>query len=76
MSLGCPRNKLVLGLATYGRSFTLADVETTGYLAPAVGAGQPGAYTREMGFLAYYEVSGFPLMGLFHVARDQHSIGI
>jgi len=53
---GAPKNKLVIGMPTYGRSFTLADPGNNGMGAPASGAGPPGTYTREEGFYAYYEV--------------------
>nr|XP_034314168.1 chitinase-3-like protein 1 isoform X3 [Crassostrea gigas] len=53
---GAPRNKLIIGLGTYGRSFTLVDTSNHGVGAPASGAGAPGTYTREKGFLSYYEI--------------------
>jgi chitinase len=52
---GAPKHKINIGLATYGRSFTLTS-SSTGLGAPAKGAGPAGKYTREAGFLAYYEV--------------------
>ena len=54
-SLGCPKRKLLVGLAFYGRSFTLAGL-ASGLKAPTVAAGQPGSFTREAGFLSYYEI--------------------
>jgi hypothetical protein len=45
-----------MGLAAYGRTFKLVDNSTTGIGAPSSGPGEPGKYTRESGFLAYYEV--------------------
>jgi len=56
MKLGLPASKLVMGLGTYGRGFTLADNSQTGMGAPAKEAGTAGQYTREKGFLAYYEI--------------------
>eukprot|EP00002_Diphylleia_rotans_P009338 TRINITY_DN1945_c0_g1_i1.p1 TRINITY_DN1945_c0_g1~~TRINITY_DN1945_c0_g1_i1.p1 ORF type:complete len:407 (+),score=93.65 TRINITY_DN1945_c0_g1_i1:47-1267(+) len=53
---GAPANKLILGLGTYGRSWTLANPSNNGMNAPAVGAGNAGTYTREGGFLSYYEI--------------------
>jgi len=53
---GCPKDKLVIGMATYGRGFTLADASNNGYGAPASGACPAGTWTREAGFLAYYEI--------------------
>ena len=51
-----PRSKIVLGLATYGISFTLVSNDTHGLGAPAKGHGAPGKYTKQDGFLAYYEI--------------------
>jgi len=56
MKLGLPANKLVMGLGTYGRGFTLADKSKTGMGAPAKGACAAGRYTREKGFISYYEI--------------------
>jgi len=56
ISQGCPRNKLVVGLATYGRGFTLVDRHINGTGAPARGLCTPGDFTREGGFLSYYEI--------------------
>jgi len=56
LSNGCARNKLVVGLATYGRSFTLSNANNNGLGAATSGGGRPGDYTRGEGFLSYYEV--------------------
>ena len=53
---GCPKEKLIIGLATYGRGFDLTDETQTGLGAPSKDACSAGTYTREKGFLAYYEV--------------------
>ena len=46
----------MIGMATYGRSFTLASTSQNGIGAPASGPGAQGEFTRSGGFLAYYEV--------------------
>ncbi len=51
-----PKEKISMGLATYGRTYTLANNSNTEIGAPSSGPGQPGKYTRESGFLSYYEV--------------------
>lgn len=56
MDLGAPADKLVLGLATYGRTFTLKSKKMNAMNAPATEAGKSGPYTAAAGFLAYYEV--------------------
>lgn len=56
---GMPKDKINLGLATYGRTFELADPDIVFVGAQAVGPGAPGTYTREKGILAYFEVRVF-----------------
>jgi len=53
---GCPKEKLILGLGTYGRCFTLTSAANNGMGAPVKGACTAGTYTREAGFLSYYEI--------------------
>lgn len=53
---GTPKSKLIIGMATYGRSFTLQDPTNFGMGAPVSGSGKAGNTTRSAGFLAYYEV--------------------
>ena len=55
--LGTPKEKLVIGMPTYGRSFTLSDRSQWQVNSPAKDGGKAGEYTREAGFLSYYEVS-------------------
>ena len=54
---GVAKEKLVIGLATYGRTFTLANSANYNIGDPVTGAGNAGPYTGEAGFLAYYEVT-------------------
>ncbi|KAK3088448.1 hypothetical protein FSP39_019336 [Pinctada imbricata] len=53
---GAPRDKLVIGLPTYGRTFDLKDPSNNGLGAPSKGGGPTGPYTRESGFRSYYEI--------------------
>ena len=59
-SLGCPKHKLVVGMAFYGRSFTLGSPENNGLRAPVkqwdTNGGLPGKYTNESSFLSYFEI--------------------
>uniref|UniRef100_A0A1B0FFE7 chitinase n=1 Tax=Glossina morsitans morsitans TaxID=37546 RepID=A0A1B0FFE7_GLOMM len=56
LKAGADRNKLVLGIPTYGRSYTLINEESTEIGAPAEGPGEQGDATREKGYLAFYEI--------------------
>jgi chitinase len=56
---GAPKSKLNLGIATYGRSFTLQNAKNNGVGDPAKGGGKPGPYTKQEGYLGYNEVHQF-----------------
>lgn len=56
MKAGADRDKLVLGIPTYGRSYTLINEESHEIGAPSEGPGEQGDATREKGYLAYYEI--------------------
>lgn len=53
---GCPAEKLIIGMGTYGRCFTLTNPANHGVGAPVKGPCTAGTYTREAGFLSYYEI--------------------
>lgn len=57
-SKGAPVEKLNVGFPTYGHTFRLTS-SSTAVGAPAGGAGPAGKFTRQAGFLAYYEICGF-----------------
>lgn len=56
MKNGAEPSKLVLGIPTYGRSYTLYNPDAFELGSPADGPGSMGEATRENGYLAYYEV--------------------
>jgi len=56
---GCPKEKLVMGMGTYGRTFTLVNKAKTGLNADASGPGAAGPSTSAKGFLSYYEICDF-----------------
>ena len=51
-----PREKLIVGVPFYGRSFTLSNTNLTSPSSPIRGFGKEGYYTQEQGFLAYFEI--------------------
>ncbi|XP_049812389.1 chitinase-3-like protein 1 isoform X1 [Schistocerca nitens] len=53
---GADPAKLILGMGTYGRTFTLASTANTGVGAPATGPGTSGPYTMESGMMGYNEI--------------------
>ncbi|XP_061488231.1 chitinase-3-like protein 1 [Rhineura floridana] len=57
-SKGAPAEKIIMGIPTYGRTFTLSSRQTM-VGAPASGAGTPGPFTKLAGMLAYYEICSF-----------------
>jgi len=56
MSRGASRHKLVLGIPTYGRSYTLANPDAHEIGSPTSGPGKMGPGTKEDGYMAYYEI--------------------
>lgn len=54
--MGAPKDKLVVGTATYGRTFQLVSTAVHGFNAPSAGGGKAGEFTREAGFLSFYEI--------------------
>lgn len=56
--LGMPKEKLVIGVPSYGHSFRLEDPTRFELDSPAP-SGVAGTYTRTDGFFAYYEVCEF-----------------
>ncbi|KRY16217.1 putative chitinase 3 [Trichinella patagoniensis] len=52
---GMPKEKIVIGLPTYGRGWTLQNASNIKIGAPAVGASVATKYVREPGVCSYYE---------------------
>ena len=52
---GADPTKILLGVATYGRGFTLLDASDHGLYANATGPNPAGPYTQTAGFWGYNE---------------------
>ncbi|CAL4094059.1 unnamed protein product [Meganyctiphanes norvegica] len=84
IQLGAPAEKLVLGLASYGRTFTLLSSSKAGLGAPTTGPGSRGPLTRESGFLGYNEICSStegwkktvnPLVGAPYASKGNQWVG-
>ncbi|XP_014246008.1 chitinase-like protein 4 [Cimex lectularius] len=53
---GVAREKIVLGIPAYGRTFTLMDENMHQIGSPSDGEGPEGVSTREIGYKAFYEI--------------------
>ena len=72
--LGTPKEKLVIGMPTYGRSFTLSDRSKYVVNSPTSGGGTAGEFTREAGFLAYYEICEMLLKGANYIWDNEMKV--
>ncbi|XP_053984693.1 chitinase-3-like protein 1 [Hylaeus volcanicus] len=70
LSQGAPAEKLILGIPSYGRSFTLANAANNGLGASAIGPGTIGRYTGEPGTLGYNEICENLNQGGWTVVRE------
>ncbi|XP_030622915.1 acidic mammalian chitinase-like [Chanos chanos] len=68
---GAPLEKLMMGFATYGRTFRITSTTSVGVGASASGPAAPGTYTREAGFWSYYEICKFIQGNTVHWIDDQ-----
>jgi len=71
-SEGCPKEKLIIGLGTYGRGFLLCEPPNTHIGGCARDGCSAGKYTREKGFLSYYEICEKLQNGGIRVWDDEH----
>ena len=72
--MGAPKDKIVVGTATYGRTFTLTRPDVHGFNAPTSGGGEAGEFTRESGFLAFYEICDLLKNGATYLWDDEQKV--
>jgi len=53
---GVPRDKIVVGMATFGHAWVLQDEDINGLYCPTTSGSPPGPYTQQEGFFEYYEI--------------------
>lgn len=56
LAQGCRPDKVVMGIPTYGRTYTLNNALRNGVDAAVDGLGEPGPYTLSHGSLGFNEV--------------------
>ena len=71
---GASRDKLVLGIPTYGRSYQLVNPDAHEIGSPTDGPGKKGPGTKEDGYLAYYEVIKDLSIHLDNIKVSHHPI--
>jgi chitinase len=69
---GMPAEKLILGLAAYGRTFILTNSSNSKPGDTAKGAGRAGSQTGQDGFISYYEICEKLSQGWTRVWQDEH----
>lgn len=57
LAQGCNPEKVIMGIPTYGRTYTLKDASNGAVDAPVDGLGEPGPFTLSNGSLGFNEVS-------------------
>ncbi|XP_046436425.1 acidic mammalian chitinase-like isoform X1 [Neodiprion fabricii] len=68
---GAPSEKVLVGTAMYGKTWTLVDSSVHAPGSPVSGVGNAGPYTQENGTLAYYEILKNEAEGNWTVVFDE-----
>ncbi|GFY45218.1 probable chitinase 10 [Trichonephila inaurata madagascariensis] len=70
-SQGVSKMKMNMGVATYAKTFTLADASNHGLGAPATGPGHAGAVSQKSGTLCYNELCNYFNAGNWTEGEDK-----
>jgi chitinase len=71
ISKGAPARKIIFGIPFYGRNFRLANPNNSKPKAPIAGAGTVGPFTKEAGFVAYFEICRWLQEGGWQELEDE-----
>lgn len=81
LAQGCRPEKVIMGIPTYGRTYTLKDAHKNGVDEAVDGPGEPGPYTLSHGSLGFNEVSYLRKLccanlcfSIFHIFRFSRSV--
>jgi len=70
---GAKKSQLLVGLAAYGRGFTLRNPAENGLYAAATAGCEAGPYTQARGYLGYNEICDKVLLpGDWTIVREEH----
>jgi len=69
---GVDKSKLVMGMPTYGRMFTVKD-QSENFIGAKASAGNAGEFTRSPGFTSYYEICRYIQKDGYKVVRDEEN---
>ncbi|OXA44044.1 endochitinase [Folsomia candida] len=75
---GCARDKLIVGVPFYGRSYVLGDPNNNGlgaHIVQWVGGGDPGPLTNATGFMGFLEICLYQLTDPIGWAKKYDPIG-
>lgn len=75
LSHGATKDKLIMAVPTYGRTFTLTDPKSYEIGAATRGPGYAGPYTREQGMLGYNEICEQHMQSKWNVVYDGQICG-
>ncbi|XP_070174136.1 uncharacterized protein [Littorina saxatilis] len=74
VKLGASRDKLVMGIPFYGRSFTICGPKDTKPGQKNCGVGKAAPFTREKGFVSYYEMMNYLKSGWQRVWLEKEKV--